>query len=216
MTSPLPRPPRRRASIATVLFVFASVCALSCAIGFVMLMLPSTRSFRNSLRTHAENADYPKFLVPGEHTLDLPEGMILVSYFTDHEHEDVRYQVPASLMFELSVVDDTGSALAVETDPSARATLKLDSDDVRKAVLVGLAEIPADGTYTIRLALDGATTNKAVAHVITMSATEREQIMNVMTYLGLGVCGGGGAVFFGVLGLGVRWAQKRGAVIPAY
>lgn len=181
-----------------------------------MLTLPSTRSFMNGLRTQAENAEYPQFLVPGDHTLDLPEGMIWVSYFTDQDHEDVRYQSPASLIFELSIIDDAGNTLAVETDPSARATLPLDSDDVRKAVLVGLAKIPADGTYTIRLALEDATPNKAVAQVIAMSAEERDEVSMVMTYLGLGVCGGGGAVFFGVLGLGARWAQKRGAITPAY
>ena len=198
-----------RGGVATALFIISGICFLACLVGFAMLFMPSTQSNMNELRSRAENAEYPQFLAPGKHTLELSEGMIWVSFFTDESLEGVRYQAPSSLIYELAITDASGVEIPVESDPSARATLPLDSDEVRKAVLIGLAEIPHDGTYTLSLDLDDQTTNKSVAQVIAMTAAERSEVTKVMTFLCLGVCGGGGAVFFGVLGLGARWAQQR-------
>ena len=205
-------PTRRRNGVATSLFVLASICAVACLIGFVMLALPSTRSFMNELRRNAENAEYPQFLAPGAMTLELPAGMIWVSFFTDQSLDGTRYQVPDSLVYDLKVTDASGATIPIEMDPAHRAKLALDSDDLRKAVLIGIAEIPHDGTYSVSLHLADETTNKAVAQLISMSTTERDHVGAVMTYLGMGVCGGGGAVFFGVLGFGARWAQRRAEV----
>ena len=202
-------PTAPRSGVATALFILAGICVISCAIGFIMLTLPSTRSFMNDLRRSAENAEYPQFLAPGTLSLELPAGMIWVSFFTDQSLDGTRYQAPDSLVYELRVTDASGGTVPIEMDPAHRAKLALDPNELRKAVLIGIAEIPHDGTYSVSLHLADETSNKAVAQLISMSIAERDRVGAVMTYLGMGVCGGGGAVFFGVLGFGARWAQRR-------
>ena len=84
-----------------------------------------------------------------------------------------------------------------------------EGDGGRVAVLLGIAEIPETARYTITLAQPDNQPNKAVAQVITMSKEEKEKTATVLLYLGLGVCGGAGTVFFGVLGLGAVWVNRR-------
>ena len=201
---------RGKGGLAPFLLVLATISFISCAVGFLMLSLPSTRGFMAQLRLQAENAEYPTFLAPGDKELELTAGMIWVSYFTDAEFQGARYQVPASLLFDITIQDAQGNFLPVEIDPTRRANLPgEEGDGGRVAVLLGIVEIPENARYTITLSQPDNQPNKAVAQVITMSKEEKEKTATVLLYLGLGVCGGAGTVFFGVLGLGAVWVNRR-------
>ena len=200
---------KRKAGLAPFLLVLATICFITCVIGFVMLALPDTQQFKAQLKLQAENAQYPTFLAPGKTDLELPEGMIWVSYFTDAEFKGARYQVPDSLQFEFSLRDANGMEVPVESDTVQRTEVSSDDENRRIAVLLGIAQIPEDGIYTVELTQPENLSNKAVAQVITMTSEEKEKIATVMLYLGLGVCGGAGTVFFGILGLGAVWVNRR-------
>ena len=201
--------PRRRVGLAPFLLVVSTLCFIMCVIGFVFLLLPSTQRFKTQLQIQAEKANYPTFLAPGSIELELPAGMIWVSFFTDHALEGARYQVPASLRLKLALRDASGHELPVQTDAAQQTEIPSDDGEIQTAVLVGIAEIPADGTYVVELSQEENLSNKAVAQIITMTANEKEQIATVLLYLGFGVCGGAGAVFFGGLGLGAAWMKRR-------
>ena len=209
-TQPRMQRRRKKAGLAPFLLVLATISFLSCVVGFVLLSLPSTRGFMAQLRIQAENSEYPTFLAPGKHELELEAGIIWVSYFTDAEFEGARYQAPTSLVFNLTVQDANGQPLKVDMDPTQRANLPAKAGDgSRVAVLLGIVQIPQPGRYTIELTQSENQPNKAVAQVIMMSSEEKEKTAQVLLYLGLGVCGGAGTVFFGVLGIGAVWVNRR-------
>ena len=200
---------RKRAGLAPFLLVVSTLCFIMCAIGFIMLLLPSTQRFKAQLQHQAEQASYPTFLAPGSIELELPRGMIWVSYFTDHVLDDARYQVPPTLRLKLGLRDMNGTALPIQSEAIQQAEVPSADGELRTAVLVGIAEVPADGRYIVELTQEENLSNKCVAQVITMTADEQTRIATVMLYLGMGVCGGAGAVFFGVLGFGAVWMQRR-------
>ncbi|MCH2161722.1 MAG: hypothetical protein MK085_07585 [Phycisphaerales bacterium] len=200
----------RPRGVGQVLLWLAAMCMVSCMVGFVLLTLPSTRSFMATLRKQAEAGDYTEFLAPGSAGIQLETGMIFVNYLTDREFEGVRYQVPDSLAFNLVIENSRGIPIPIQTDPGQSARLPTDDDGLqRKAVLVAIAEIPEDDTYTLAITLPGNTANKAVAQIITLTEKQKDETAKVMVYLGMVVCGGGGAVFLGVLGGGVLWINRQ-------
>lgn len=209
--TPEPRMQRtRKAGIGQVLLWLAALCTVSCMVGFVLLTLPSTRTFMNQLRRQAESGDYTEFLVPGSAEVELEPGMIFVSYLTNREFDGSRYQVPDNLDFKLVVENSRGNPVTIQTDPGQSARLPTDDDGSnRKAVLVAIAEIPETDTYRLSMNLSGNSANRAVAQIVTLTERQKEETAKVMVYLGLVVCGGGGGVFFGVLGGGVIWMERK-------
>ena len=200
----------RKGGIGQLLLGLAAICMLSCMVGFVLLSLPSTRTFMNQLRSQAEAGEYKEFLVPGSAEVELEPGMIFVNYLTNREFEGSQYQVPDTLAFDLVIENSRGNPVPIQTDPGQATRLPTDDDGGnRKAVLVAIADIAEPGTYRLSMSLPGNTANSAVAQIITLTEKQKEETAKVMVYLGLIVCGGGGAVFLGVLGGGVIWMERK-------
>ena len=206
-----PRLQRSRTSgISSILFGLAALCMLTCMVGFVLLTLPSTRSFQAELQRQAESDGYHEFLIPGSTETELKTGMVFVAYLTDHEFEGSRYQVPDSLRFNLEVTNSAGEVIPIQEDPSHSANLPTDDgEDQQLAVLVGIVDIPKDDTYTFNLTTNGQSANRAVGRLITLTQDQKDEIAQIMVYLGLIVCGGGGAVFLGMLGAGAVWMDRQ-------
>ena len=206
-----PRLQRSRTSgISSILFVLAALCMLTCMVGFVFLTLPSTRSFQAELQRQAEDDGYHEFLIPGTTETKLEAGMVFVVYLTDHEFEGSRYQVPDSLLFNLEVTNSAGEVIPFGEDPSHTTNLPTDDgEDAQLAVLIGIVEIPKDDTYTFNLTTNTQSANRAVGRLITLTQTQKDEISRIMVYLGLIVCGGGGAVFLGMLGAGAVWMDRQ-------
>ena len=70
-------------------------------------------------------------------------------------------------------------------------------------------DIPKDDTYTFNLTTNGQSANRAVGRLITLTQDQKDEIAQIMVYLGLIVCGGGGAVFLGMLGAGAVWMDRQ-------
>jgi len=201
---------RATGRIGPFLLVIAGFCVLAGIVGFILFNLPSSRAFRAELRNKAQKEEFPTFKVPGEFTKEFTEGTIWVSYFTDSEIDGIRYQVPDSLMFDLEVEDANGVPVTVNMEPTQRASLpSSESGKNRSAVLIGIAELPTSDAYTVKLTLPENQANKAVAQVIHLDLATQEETSKVLAYLGTGLCGAGGALFFAALGFGSMWFSKR-------
>ena len=201
---------RATGRIGPFLLVLSGICVVVGIIGFILFNLPSSKAFMAELRNKAQKEEFPTFKAPGSFTQEFTEGTIWVSYFTDSEISDVRYQVPDSLMFDLEVKDNSGAPVTVNMEPTQRASLpSSEAGKTRSAVLIGIAELPADDAYTVTLTLPENQANKAVAQIIHLDLPTQEETSRIITYLGIGVCGGSGAVFFAGLGFGSMWFSKR-------
>ncbi len=201
---------RATGRIGPFLLVLSGLCVLTGIVGFILFNLPSSKAFLAELRNKAQKEEFPTFTAPGDFTKEFSAGTIWVSYFTDSDINDVRYQVPDSLMFDLEVDDSNGEPIIVNMEPTQRASLpSSDAGKTRSAVLIGIAELPADDDYTVKLSLPKNQANKAVAQIIHLDLPTQKETSRIITYLGIGVCGGSGAVFFGGLGFGSMWFSKR-------
>ena len=196
--------------IGPFLLVLSGICVLTGIVGFILFNLPSSKAFMAELRNKAQKEEFPTFKAPGNYTQKFTAGTIWVSYFTDSEIDGARYQVPDSLMFDLKVTDSNGTPVTANMEPTQRASLpSSESGKTRSAVLIGIAELPADDAYTVYLSLPENQANKAVAQIIHLDLLTQEETSKVITYLGIGICGGAGAVFFAGLGFASMWFSKR-------